>query len=202
MAVTDFFEGAIHAFGIRTSEMPSYTVLREDRELEIRKYTTYIIAKTFASGAYSVSSAAAFTHLLDYLGGNNSSGAGLPFASATPRSGLHIPLTMPVLYWPDEGGWHAAVILPGKYTFSTAPKPLDDTIELERIPAQTMAALRYSGHAEEAQIQQKFRELRGWVQSLGWRDISAPLAAQYDPPFTIPFLRRNEVLIRAEPLHS
>lgn len=202
MAVTEFFEGAIHALGIRTSEMPSYTVLREDRELEIRKYTSYIVAKTFKVGAYSVSAPAAFNHLLDYLGGDNSPGAGLPLPSAAPHSGAHIPLTMPVLYWPGEGGWNAAVILPGKYTYSTAPKPLDEGIELERIPAQTMAALRYSGHAEEAQIQQKFRELRGWVQSLGWRDISAPLAAQYDPPFTIPFLKRNEVLVRAEPLHS
>jgi hypothetical protein len=202
MAVTEFFEGAIHALGIRTSEMPSYTVRREDGELEIRKYTSYIVAKMFMAGAFPQSAPAAFTHLLDYLSGNNSPGAGLPLPESAPRSGVHIPLTMPVLYWPGEGGWHAAVILPSKYTFSTAPKPLDAAIELERIPAQTMAALRYSGNADEAQIQQKFRELRGWVQSLGWRHISSPLAAQYDPPFTIPFLKRNEVLVRAEPLHS
>ena len=65
-----------------------------------------------------------------------------------------------------------------------------------------MAILRYSGSVDEDRIQRKFRELRGWVQSIGWRSISEPLAAQYDPPFTIPFLKRNEVLVRAEPLHG
>jgi hypothetical protein len=205
MPVTHMLESAVNAFGIRTGETPKYEVVLEDGELEIRRYAAFLRAKTFAAGDYIRSSEAGFKRLGAFIYGHNSSNTRLDppdSSTASHLRGEHIAMTTPVFQAPLEGGWMTAFILPAKYTFSTAPKPLDPMIELEQLPPQTMAVLRYSGGVDEDRIQRKFRELRGWVQSIGWRSISEPLAAQYDPPFTIPFLKRNELHVRAEPLHS
>lgn len=205
MLVTHILGSAINAFGIRTGESPKYDVIHEDGELEIRRYPASLRAKTFAAGNYAASSDAGFKRLASFISGHNSGNVRLYPPDSAAQSNLRgepIAMTTPVLQAPVEGGWTMAFILPRKYSFSTAPKPLDAEIELEQVPPQTMAILRYSGSVDEDRIQRKFRELRGWVQSIGWRSISEPLAAQYDPPFTIPFLKRNEVLVWAEPLHS
>ena len=203
MLVTHILGSAVNTFGIRTGETPKYDVMHEDGELEIRRYAAFLRAKTFATGDYAASSGAGFKRLASYISGHNGGNVRLYPPDSLAQSNLRgepIAMTTPVLQAPVEGGWTMAFILPRKYTFSTAPKPLDAQIELEQVPPQTMAILRYSGSVDEDRIQRKFRELRGWVQSIGWRSISEPVAAQYDPPFTIPFLKRNEVLVRAEPL--
>ncbi len=205
MPVTQLLGSAINAFGIRTGESPRFEVIHNDGELAIRRYPALLRARTFAAGPYDESTEAGFHRLSKYMSGHNSGGVRLyPLNSLTQSNlrGEPIAMTTPMLQLPAEGGWTMAFILPKKYTVSTAPKPLDATIELEQVPPQTMATLRYTGNVDEVRVQRKFRELRGWVQSIGWRSISEPLAAQYDPTFTIPFLRRNEVLVRAEPLHS
>ena len=205
MLVTHILGSAINAFGIRTGESPKYDVVHEDGEVEIRRYAAFLRANTFAPGNYAESRGAAFKRLASFISGHNSGNVRLYPPDSLAQANLRgeaIAMTTPVLQAPAGGGWTMAFIMPRKYTFSTAPKPLDVNIELEQVPPQTMAILRYSGHVDEDRIQRKFRELRGWVQSIGWRAISEPLAAQYDPPFTISFLKRNEVLVRAEPLHS
>jgi hypothetical protein len=205
MAVSQMLGSAVNAFGIRTGESPKYDVIHEDGELEIRRYAAQLRAKTFAPGDYTASMEAGCARLLSFISGNNDGGTRLRPSKSAMRpdmNGEHIAMTTPVLQASVEGGWMVAFILPRKYSYSTAPRPLDAEVELEQVPPQTMAILRYSGQVDEQRIQRKFRELRGWVQSIGWRSISEPLAAQYDPPFTIPFLKRNEVLVRAEPLHS
>ncbi len=205
MLVTQILGSAINAFGIRTGESPKYDVIHEDGELAIRRYPAFLRARTLTAGDYTASSEANYKRLASYISGHNSGNVRLYPPDSLAQSNLRgesIAMTTPVLQAPVEDGWTMAFILPRKYTFSTAPKPLDATIELEQVPPQTMAILRYSGNVDEDRIQRKFRELRGWVQSIGWRSISEPLAAQYDPPFTISFLKRNEVLVRAEPLHS
>jgi hypothetical protein len=205
MLVTHILGCAVNIFGIRTVESPKYDVIHEDGELEIRRYPASLRARTFAAGDYEASSETGFKRLASFIAGHNCGDVRLYPPGSTAQFNLRgdpIAMTKPVLQAPAEGGWTMAFILPRKYSFSTAPKPLDEGVELEQVPPQTMAILRYSGSVDERRIQRKFRELRGWVQSIGWRSISEPLAAQYDPPFTIPFLKRNEVLVRAEPLHS
>ena len=205
MLVTHILENAVNAFGIRTGESPKYEVILRDGELEIRRYQAFLRANTFAPGDFAASTEAALKRLNSFISGHNSGNVRLYPPDSLAQANLRgeaIAMTTPVLQAPAGGGWTMAFIMPRKYTFSTAPKPLDANIELEQVPPQTMAILRYSGHVDEDRIQRKFRELRGWVQSIGWRAISEPLAAQYDPPFTISFLKRNEVLVRAEPLHS
>jgi len=204
MLVTQILGSAVNIFGIRTGESPKYVVLHEDGELEIRRYVSLLRVKTFIPGDYAASMEVGLKRLGSFVSGHNSGNVRLYPESGiqTDLRGEHIATTTPVLQSPIADGWAMAFILPRKYTFSTAPKPLDEKVELEHMPTQTMAILRYSGSVDEECIQRKFRELRGWVQSIGWRSISEPMSAQYDPPFTIPFLKRNEVLVRAEPLHS
>jgi hypothetical protein len=203
MLVTNILEGAINAFGIRTGETPKYEIVVEDGELEIRRYSAFLVAKYFVAGSYPECTELAFQRLADFINGNNVDRSKLDPQEAQARGGgEHMPMTTPILQWQAAGGWTMAFVLPRKYTFSTSPRPTDEGVELQQMPSQTMAVLRYTGGVDEERILRRFRELQGWVQSIGWRSISEPVAAQYDPPFTIPFLKRNEVLVRAEALHS
>ena len=58
-----------------------------------------------------------------------------------------------------------------------------------------VATVRYSGLVSEETIEEYSGRLRAWIADNGWVAVSTPRSARYDPPWTIPFLRRNEVLI-------
>jgi len=88
--------------------------------------------------------------------------------------------------------------LPADYTLATAPIPDDSSITLKEIPSKKVAVLRYSGFLSEQSIADKTKELHSWLDGQGYKAISTARSAGYDPPWTLPFLRRNEVHIDIE----
>ena len=95
-------------------------------------------------------------------------------------------------------GWNMFFVLPSEYTWETVPKPLHSAVSLRHVPARKVAVIRYSGFFSEANIEKKTKELRKWLEVNEYTALSSPLAAGYDPPWTIPFLRRNEVQIEVQ----
>ena len=77
------------------------------------------------------------------------------------------------------------------------PEPIDKRIELIQVPAQTYATIRFSGFWDNQKKREKYgQELAQWLEKqTDYQVISPPAFAGYDPPWTIPFLRRNEVLV-------
>ena len=84
--------------------------------------------------------------------------------------------------------------MPSQYTLATLPKPLNADVQLREIPAKTFAALTYSGTTTESIAQEKTAELLDWLKAQQIEIIGSPQLARYNPPWTLPFLRRNEIL--------
>ena len=89
--------------------------------------------------------------------------------------------------------------LPGEFTLATAPKPLDARVRLVELPEETLAALAFGGRAPPDEVSRRKRELMETLKPSAWRPAGEPVALFYDPPFALPFLRRNEVAVAVEP---
>ena len=110
-------------------------------------------------------------------------------------AGDKIPMTSPVLGERQAGGWRYSFVLPAGYTLENAPLPSNPDITLAMIPGKKVAVIRYSGSWKEQTMREKSEELVEWIQASGFQILSRPRSARYDPPWTLPFLRRNEIMI-------
>ena len=63
------------------------------------------------------------------------------------------------------------------------------------VPAESVAVLRFSGVASAAAVAARTAELRRELQAYGFETVGPPATWLYDPPWTIPFRRRNEIAI-------
>ena len=83
--------------------------------------------------------------------------------------------------------------LPAGYTMETAPEPTDPKVRIVEIPERMIAVLRFSGSRGKENVARHVSELGDVLEGAGWHAVGEPLTLFYDPPWTIPFLRRNEV---------
>jgi len=58
-----------------------------------------------------------------------------------------------------------------------------------------MAAVRFSGLMSQSAAAKETAELLSYIKTSGLKAVGPPTLAQYDPPWTLWFMRRNEVLI-------
>jgi hypothetical protein len=93
----------------------------------------------------------------------------------------------------DARRWRVHFVMPSQYSMATVPKPLNPLVSLREVPARTFATVTYSGLNTETSVQAKTDELAGWVESKDMQPIGKPQLARYNPPWTLPFLRRNEI---------
>ena len=95
----------------------------------------------------------------------------------------------------NKNQWRMYFVMPSKYTLETLPKPNNPAVTLRAIPASNVAVLRFSGLAGEEKTAKKTAELLAWLKSKQITPIGEPELARYNPPWTLPFLRRNEVMV-------
>ena len=220
LAVALIISTGCSVFGIRTAEELSYTVVEKQDEYEIRSYDSYIAAEASLDGNYKGVQRDLFRILAGYIFGKNTAGASIEMTApvvlnpndqdSTVQSGaddaedsVRIAMTAPVtMKRPDNNSWTMAFSMPSEYTMKTLPKPDDKRVKLVQIPKRTVAVIRFSGrYGDEETRAEKTRALQHWLaNSKGYRQKGAPYFAGYDPPFTLPFLRRNEVLIEVDVL--
>lgn len=188
-------------FGIRTAEEPSFEVLREEGPMQIRQYPSIVIAQTIVAGNYDDSSGIAFKRLAGYIFGGNKTKEDISMTAPVvqQKDSTEIAMTAPVLQQSDGDNWTMSFVMPAAYSLETLPEPLDREVTLLEVPGRTVASLRYSGRLNATNIGTKADELLAWLQSKGYRVLSGARSAAYDPPWTIPFLRRNEVQFDVEP---
>lgn len=185
-------------FGSRSEETPQYEVVLKDGDKEIRRYRSYIVAKTEVQGEYKEAQNAAFRILADYIFGNNRAQAKIamtaPVEQREAATSEKIAMTAPVEQTKSERGWVMTFMMPSKYRAETLPEPNDPRVQFEKIEAKMVAVIQYSGSRSEKANQEKADQLKSWVQTLKSYDIvSASRSAGYDPPWTLPPFRRNEM---------
>ena len=194
---------AIAAMPAAATEEPRFETLRRSGDIELRLYAPMIVAETFVQGDLSRASGDGFRVIAGYIFGDNESvrGTGSEKVAMTapvtmePASGK-IAMTAPVIVEADAaGGYRMHFVMPSAYTLETLPRPRDARVRLREVPAQRMAVVRFSGFAGEDKVRERTTELLDWVRSEGLQPAGPPQLARYDPPWTLPFLRRNEVMV-------
>ena len=194
-----FFQGC-SVFGIRTVEQLDYTLIEMDGKFDIRRYQDYWVAYTVVEGEYKKSTSEAFGRLFRYISGNNSQQTKIAMTGPViqQQKGEKIAMTGPVIQQKIGANWVMEFVLPSKYDESSPPEPLDSDVKVVRKSGYKAAALRYSGNLSEEKFSDKKTELLDLAVQKKLQPVGEPFSAGYDPPWTLPFLKRNEGLVMVE----
>ena len=178
-------------------EEPEYETLEQAGDFELRQYEPHIVAETMVDGAFSDVGSEGFRRLADYIFGNNRKKASIAMTAPVSQApgSEKIAMTAPVNQAMLDDKWRVTFTMPAKYTMETLPEPLDPRVVLRQEPGRLTAAVRYSGTWSQERYEMNEKRLRSLIMERGLEPVGDPIFARYNPPFTLWFLRRNEVLI-------
>lgn len=189
--------------GIRREENPSYSVLRQEGDFEIREYEGYICAQVEVQGNEKSLVKTAFMKLARYIFGANKKQTVLHMTAPVIKEpkGEAIPMTAPVLMQGErKNSLRMSFIMPKKYKLDELPTPDDPQIMFRVIDKHRAAVLTYSGRSNPDKEQKRILELKEWLQNqANYGAAQEPIFAGYDPPWTISFRRKNEIIIPLKP---
>jgi hypothetical protein len=183
--------------GIRAgTEEPRFTVVEHVGAVEIRHYGPRLAAETTVSGSDEAARNEGFRKVAAYIFGGNTAKSSIAMTAPVAQSAASekIAMTAPVAQTAGgPGAWRIQFFMPARYTRHTLPTPLDPSVRIVEVPAQDFAVLRFSGSRTGPAVSARQKELAAAIASSPWRANGEPSAWFYDPPWTPPFLRRNEV---------
>ena len=179
-------------------EEPAFKVISTSGKFEIRQYAPYLIAQTWVEGDMDDAGSQGFRRIADYIFGNNQ----LPGADGSGK----IAMTAPVTMEPGEIAngmksaqrWRVQFAMPRQYTMATIPKPKSSAVTLAEVSEKWVVVHSYSGLNTLQRVQDKTDELLQWLKAHSLVAKSAPQLARYDPPWTLPMWRRNEIMVEIE----
>lgn len=189
-------------FGQGSEEGPSYKVVEKVKDKEIRKYDSYIVAKTTIKGSFEETQSKGFKILAGYVFGDNTSKKKIAMTAPVVQKAESekIAMTAPVVMKAsDNQSWTMTFSMPSAYTIETLPVPTDSRIVIEKVEARYVAAITFTGFWGEEKNAKKTQELQEWLKSYpSYQSVSGGMFAGYNPPWTLPFMRRNEMLIELQ----
>ena len=168
-------------------EEPNFKILVDDGELEIRSYDEYLVAETAVEGSFDTASRKGFRRVAGYIFGENKNSIG---------QSEKIQMTAPVTVKPDNEGWVLHFVMPSNYDMSQLPVPNNNSILLKKIEAHYAAVIIFSGFTTDAKIKNKTEELKVWLKKKDFKIAGTQQIARYNDPFTLPWLRRNEIIFK------
>ncbi len=177
-------------------EQPPYRVIEQQGDIELRDYPSMIVAETEVAGSRQAAINAGFRTIADYIFGNNTSAQKVAMtAPVLQQAGEKIAMTAPVTQQGAGDSWRVRFIMPASYTLASLPRPKNPAVVLRELPGQRYAVIRFSGLAGEDSLRRRTESLRAFLASRQIGAVGQPSYAFYNPPWTLPFMRRNEVLI-------
>ena len=185
-------------WGCATVPEPAHKVVSRNDGYEVREYAGYLVAETTVSGPWKDALNEGFRRLFSYISGNNEGrtkvAMAAPVLSGEPEK---IAMTAPVLQEAGTGNMQVvSFIAPASYTMETIPVPKDPRIRIRQVSPFTAAVLRYGSWTDPEKIERKTAEIRSLLARDGRTPVPPFLSAQYNPPWTIPPFRRNEIIVR------
>ncbi len=205
-----FLNGLLMTQPSAATEEPKYDVVKTDGAFEIRRYKPMLIAETEVQGDMDEASRKGFRLIADFIFGNNQrpdSPDEAKIAMTAPVTvepqAEKIAMTAPMSAQPVAGAanmqtadkWRVHFVMPSQYTLATIPKPKNNAVRLREVPGKYFVVLAYSGLNGVAKVQEKTNETVQWAQQKGLEMIGTPQLARYDPPWTLPMFRRNEIMV-------
>ena len=192
--------GACSVVGVRGgTEEPTFAVVdRLAGGIEVRRYGPRLAAETTVAGkADDAARSAAFRVLAAFIFGDNHAQAKVAMTAPVEiaQGSARIAMTAPVLV--DEAGSELTMrfFMPANYTLATLPEPVDPRVRIVEVPEEFLAVLRFTGSTGRAAVAAREAELMRGLAASPWQPQGEPVAMFYDPPWTLPFLRRNEVAV-------
>jgi hypothetical protein len=180
-------------------EEPAYTTSLHENDCELRNYPPLVVAEVTVTGDRRTAANQGFRLLAGYIFGGNTRRQGIAMtAPVIETKSQTIPMTAPVLQTQTDGAWVVRFTMPSGYTLESLPKPDNPRVLLRALPPMRFAVIRFSGLIGQAVFEQKTAALYAFIKAHKLKPVGPPSLAQYDPPWTLWFLRRNEVMIAVE----
>jgi hypothetical protein len=192
--------------GAMANEEPRYELVKKEGDFEVRRYQPMIIAEVLVTGALSEASNKGFRQIADFIFGNNED----PVKKQSEKIAMTAPVTMeadtsskiamtaPVTMEGAGGAWKMAFVMPSKFTMDTLPKPKNPNITIKQMPAQQLAVVTFSGWVDEEKLAAQTTRLNEWMTKNGLKSSGSVQLSRYNPPWTLPFWRRNEVWMKLD----
>lgn len=182
------------------AEEPAFKTVLKDGDFEVRDYPALVVAEVTVMGAQKEAASKGFRLLAGYIFGGNKRRQSIAMTApvAQEPTSEKIAMTAPVIQTQDAGTWTVRFTMPSAYTLETLPEPNDPKVQLRRLPPERFAVLRFSGLAREADVEAKSAELVALTRTHQLRATGNVSLAQYNPPWTLWLMRRNEVMIPVE----
>lgn len=196
---------ACSTVGVRSgTEEPVYQSVATVGGIDIRLYGERIAAQTVVTGNSDAARNQGFRRLAGYIFGGNAQRASIAMTAPVSQAGTGgsqtIAMTAPVAQTPAGiDRWTVQFFMPAAYTMAELPVPNDPTVELVVVPAETYAVVRFSGIGSVRAVETHKAQLIAGLAGSGWTVRGEPVVWFYDPPWTLPPMRRNEVAVRVEP---
>ena len=191
-------------------EEPKYEVIVSDAQFEVRHYAPVLIAETIVEGDMDAASSKGFRLIADFIFGNNLSSdtdkkskiAMTAPVTVEPQSSK-IAMTAPVTVEPQAAEsnmktaktWRINFVMPSQYTLANIPKPKNNAVSLREVPSKYFIVHKYSGFNTVSRVQTKTDETVEWAIKRSYKMLGTPQLSRYDPPWTLPMFRRNEIML-------
>ena len=185
-------------------EEPKFEVIEQDGDYQVRLYAPKIIAEVLIDGDLDEASSKGFRLIAAYIFGENTSAKGeaekiaMTAPVTTAPSPEKIAMTAPVTMAAAGNQYRMFFVMPSSYTMATLPKPNNAKVSLREVLTQKAAVLQFSWLAGEEKVAEKTALLQQWIKNKGLQATAPAQLARYNPPWTLPFLRRNEIIIPIE----
>ena len=160
-------------------EEANYEVVKENKNYEIRKYSDRLVVETNSTQGNG------FRKLFNYISGNNDQKE-------------EIKMTVPVTQEIKNGNMTMQFYLPSKFNKDNTPKPSNSEIEILMIEGGYYAVIKYSGRSSDKNFSKNKEILEKELKKDNVTILSPPIRASYNSPFTLPILKRNEVMYRVD----
>ena len=165
---------------VMAAEEVKYTIIVKNKLYEIREYSDRLVIETKTSDQSS-----SFRKLFKYISGNN-------------KDKKEIKMTTPVTQTEKNGNMTMQFYMPVEFNESNVPDPNNSEVKVLNIKGGYYAAIKYSGRASDGNYVKHKNILESKLKKDEISIISKPIRATYNSPYTLPMLRRNEVMFKIE----
>ena len=177
-------------------EKPDYKVIQSEQNIEIRQYEPMIIAEVEVDGKREDAIRDGFRLLADYIFGNNTVQQVISMtAPVQQKENQKIAMTAPVQQQSMGKSWRMSFVMPSKYKLDSLPVPNNNRVRLKEILTKKFVVIEFSGTNSNENVTEHENQLMNYIEVNQIKINGSPKYAFYNAPWTLPFLRRNEVMI-------
>ncbi len=159
-------------------DQPKYTLILQDGPFELRSYQPFFTASVAENHLHGNQG---FRTLFAYISGENEKQEKMAMTIPVINDGLNETMTM-------------EFVLPLDYTEQTVPQPTLDKTEIKHYPEHIAAVYRFNGSATKHDLGEHQARLFEWIEGQGFQIVGSVRLARYNSPFSVPFLRHNELI--------